>query len=308
MNKIETKTFDKTEYAEIKDIEFIKLFDKSFNVIEDISYKWIMSNKQDIYYHYINELKPCLIGDFIFPYPKSIPYCVISEKVYQYLFIKKDYISTNMIAKKINFIHEKTLYKENDNYYILLPKIIYIDKNKNQIDGMAWTGHTTYYFGERCFHFNLNISDNYIKDFNKQKFAGITLEKYEEPAPAPENIYYVSNETNVKKKISNFLQEVSKKKILKSKCKYIYYTIIEEENGYTLGVAGYMNKYFDDETFSFDPNMCELTNTDLGKIEWNECMVKLQEIIREIYSINDSDFYKVKAFIGFHDSDIYNIN
>ena len=69
-----------------------------------------------------------------------------------------------------------------------------------------------------------------------------------------------------------------------------------------------MNKYFDDETFSFDPNMCELTNTDLGKIEWKECMVKLQEIIREIYSINDSDFYKVKAFIGFHDSDIYNIN
>ena len=39
-----------------------------------------------------------------------------------------------------------------------------------------------------------------------------------------------------------------------------------------------------------------------------ECLIKLQEIISDIYSVNDNEFNKVKVFIGFPDSDIYNIN
>lgn len=41
---------------------------------------------------------------------------------------------------------------------------------------------------EDIYIFNLNIFDNFIKDFKKQNFIGINLEKYEEPAHVPENI------------------------------------------------------------------------------------------------------------------------
>ena len=300
MRKIIRKDSNKINYAYIFNWDTIEV-KENYHDIEEINLDSMFNDIKEMKFKYSVWPKNFVVGDFVID--SFDQYCVISQRVYNYLFIDNPEMSLNISVKPIDLISSKSLMKEDGQYYLIYPKRVFIEC-KEKINGIGWSC----YKYKDIYLFNLNISDNYIKDFNKQKFVGITLEKYEEPAPAPENIYYVSNETNVKKKISNFLQEVSKKKILKSKCKYIYYTIIEEENGYTLGVAGYMNKYFDDETFSFDPNMCELTNTDLGKIEWKECMVKLQEIIREIYSINDSDFYKVKAFIGFHDSDIYNIN
>ena len=303
MLKIVKKLSNKINYAYISCLDISRKILDQYKHSMNKSLEWISKENDEIELSFSMWPENLVIGDIIVD-NFFHHYCIISEKVYRYLFINNPEMSFDIIASPIRLISNKISINEDSSYYIVIPHKIYDYEDVNNKDGIFWT----YRKKENDFYYNLNISNSFVSDFKKQKFIGITLEKYEEPILEPEYIYYESTEISAVKKISNFLQEVSKKKIVKSKCKYIYYTIIEEENGYTLGVAGYMNKYFDDETFSFDPNMCELANTDLGKIEWKECMVKLQEIIREIYSINDSDFYKVKAFIGFHDSDIYNIN
>jgi len=314
MKVIKRKIMGKIDYAKIDDNNYYEILTEKYKDSINFNYEWLYQEINDIKYIFPLGSDNLIIGDFIFDI--FMPFCVVSEKVYRYLFIDNPEMSDYLMTKTINLINNDILHrKSNDDelgqYYIIIPKKVFNENEKDKINGIAWSVEKKSYIAddETFYHFDLCLSDNFIKDFKTQKFTGIELNKDEKiEVRDPDNIYYESNETNVKKKIANFLQEVSKKKILKSKCKYIYYTIIEEENSYTLGVAGYMNKYFDDETFSFDPNMCELINTDLGKIEWEECMVKLQEIIQEIYSLNDNDFYKIKAFIGYHDSDIYNIN
>lgn len=311
MKRIKEKMFDFTyDYAEIHGDLHSEKFLKKFLINKELSYQWLKDEIKSIKFSFTSNRYPHIIGDFIFPTVASIPYCVISKKVYNYLFIDKLNFSTSLEAYEIDLINKDNQTKESSQYYILLPKFISNDSN---IEGIIWSyvrldPLSSSSVDSIDYFFYLNISDNFIKDFKKQNFIGITLEKYEKPNLEPISIYYLSKEKNAIKKISNFLQEVSKKKILNSKCKYIYYTIIEENNGYTLGVAGYMNKYFDDETFSFDPNMCELINTDFGEIEWKECMLKLQSIIQEIYNKNNGDFYNIKAFIGFHDSEVLQIN
>lgn len=311
MKRIKEKVFDFTyDYAEIYGNLHSDNFLEKFLINKDLSYQWLKDKIKSIKFSFSSNKYPHIIGDFIFPVVALIPYCVISKKAYKYLFIDNPKISKSLKAYEIDLINKDNNIKEISQYYILLPKFIADDSN---IEGISWScvkleSLSSCPDNSGDYFFYLNISDNFIKDFKKQKFTGITLEKYEEPIPDPENIYYESTEMSAVNKISNFLQEVSKKKILKSKCKYIYYTIIEEEKGYTLGVGGYLNKYFEEETFSFDPNMCELTNTDLGNIEWEESLFKLQNILQNIYNKNDNDFYRVKAFIGFHDSDIYNVN
>lgn len=74
--------------------------------------------------------------------------------------------------------------KENSNYCILLLEIIFTEINKEEINGIAWSSEKY----EDIYIFNLNIFDNFIKDFKKQNFIGITLGKYEEPAHVLENI------------------------------------------------------------------------------------------------------------------------
>ena len=130
------------------------------------------------------------------------------------------------------------------------------------------------------------------------------LEKEEVPIVKEEQIiYFESSENDYEKKINEWVKEFSCNKILKSKCKYIYYTVIEEETGYALGVGGYLNKYFDDETFTFTPNTCDLTNTNLGKPEWQDCLNILKSLLQCIYNNFDTEFFDIKSFIGFSDSD-----
>lgn len=313
MKKIERKLFGKIEFAHIDDyIYWERLIEKEqkpeypkcewlFDEINEIKFKFPISDNS-------------IIADFIIG--RSMPICAISERVYKYLFIDNPEMSSNLLSKKIKLINDDTWQRKSNEdevgqYYLITPKKLFIENEKDQINGIAWRVEKSLYkIDDITLHnFYFCLSDNFAKDFKAQKFTGIVINKDEKiEIIEPENIYYESTETDVVKKITNFLQEVSKKKILKSKCKYIYYTIMEETNGYALGVAGYMNKYFDDETFSFDPNICDLTTTNLEKFEWEECLIRLKNILKEIYIKKDNDFFKIKAFIGFHDGDIYNIN
>lgn len=313
MKIIETKLYDNIEFAYINDHNYYKYLKEKNKSLEFPKCEWLYDEVNTIKFKFPMS-DNSIIGDFIMG--SFMPFCAISERVYKYLFIDNPEISSNLLTKKINLINDDTFQRklnedEVGQYYLIVPGKMFSENEKEKINGIAWCVEKTSYTinNEFFYHFELCISDNYAKDFKAQKFSGIAIKKYEKiEINQPENIYYESTETNVMKKISCYLQEVSKKKIVKSKCKYIYYTIIEEENGYTLGVSGYTNKYFDDETFSFEPNMCELTNTDFGKIDWKECITRLQKIIQEIYNKNNGDFYNIKAFIGFHDSEVLPIN
>ncbi len=303
MLKIVKKHSNRINYA------YIYCLDISRKIIEqnkhsmNKSLEWISKENDEIKLSFSMWPENLVVGDFIVD-NYFHHYCIISERTYKYLFIEHPEMSSDIIASPIRLKSNKILINGDSLYYIIIPYKIYDYDDVNDKDGIFWT----YRKMEDEFYFDLNISKSFVSEFRKQKFTGITLEKYEEPVSESEIIYYDSSEVDVKKKITAFLEEVKKTKIIKSKCKYIYYTIIEENEGYTLGVSGYKNKYFEEETFSFSPNMCELTKTNLGKIEWEECLLKLQKIIQEIYNKNNGDFYKIKAFIGFHDSEVLQIN
>lgn len=303
MLKIVKKHSNRINYA------YISCLDISRKIIEqnkhsmNKSLEWISKENDEIKLSFSMWPENLVVGDFIVD-NFFHHYCIISERTYKYLFIEHPEMSSDIIASPIRLKSNKILINGDSLYYIIIPYKIYDYDDVNDKDGIFWT----YRKKEDEFYFDLNISKSFVSEFRKQKFTGITLEKYEEPVSESESIYYDSSEVDVKKKITAFLEEVKKTKIIKSKCKYIYYTIIEENEGYTLGVSGYKNKYFEEETFSFSPNMCELTKTNLGKIEWEECLLKLQKIIQEIYNKNNGDFYNIKAFIGFHDSEVLPIN
>ena len=314
MKKIERKLFGKIEFAYMDDHVYWKRSKEKEPNIEYPKYEWLFDEINEIKFKFpISDNS--IISDFIMS-DLAVPVCAVSERVYKYLFIDNPEMSSNLLSKKIKLINDDTWQRKSNEdevgqYYLITPKKLFIENEKDQINGIAWRVEKSPNMvnNDAFYYFYFCLSDNFAKDFKAQKFTGIVINKDEEiEIIEPENIYYESIETDVVKKITNFLQEVSKKKILKSKCKYIYYTIMEETNGYALGVAGYMNKYFDVETFSFDPNICDLTTTNLEKFEWEECLIRLKNILKEIYIKKDNDFFKIKAFIGFHDGDIYNIN
>jgi hypothetical protein len=303
MLKIVKKISNRINYAYISCLDISRKILDRYNHSMNTSLEWISKEHSEIELSFSMWPEKLVIGDFVVD-NFFHHFCIISERVYKYLFIDNPKMSSDIIASPIRLISDKTLINEDSSYYIIIPYKIYNYEEDNNKDGIFWTCRKK----GNDFYYNLNISNSFVSDFKKQKFTGITFEKYEEPVSEPKTIYFDSLEMDVKKKISYFLDEVEKTRIVKSKCKYIYYTLVEENEGYSLGVSGYMNKYFEEETLSFSPNMCDLTGTNLGKIEWEECLEKLQIIIHEIYSKKNSNFYEVKAFIGFHDSEILSIN
>lgn len=318
MKYLKRKDIESIEYAVINDDFICNKAREYFDEPDSLNYESFTKEITYLNYRFKWDYKPShKIADLVFFDWFFIGFLVISEQVYKYLFIENPSMVSNMQVKKIKLIHKdnfaKYTHECTEPYYLVTPQKIIYEDDKNNTEGIFWYLKRNSFIyknkEETSTTLRLCISDNFLKEFKKQKFEGFVLEKEEVPIVKEEQIiYFESSENDYEKKINEWVKEFSGNRILKSKCKYIYYTVIEEENGYVLGVAGYLNKYFDDETYSFNPNMCDLTKTNLGKPSWQDCLNILHRVLQDIYKQFEIDFFKIKSFIGFHDSDIYNIN
>ena len=244
------------------------------------------------------------------------PYWIISDKIYNFLNEYEVHIN-NLKFKEIKLVdNNKNLI--DGKYYIVLPnKIIckddidiykglfYVNEvfdNKNYLRIMYLNYKD---FDPEFYSLKLVVNGFFEDIIKKQRIKGIELfaEKKEKNP-----IWFVSNKETVKERLEEWLQELSKDKFLKSKCKYIYFTIIEERNGFNLSVAGYKNKDFNEEAFNFTKDYCNLQNTELNKMNSNDVLNFLTETLKEIYLKSNYDFMQVDAYIGYHDGEILKIN
>lgn len=243
-------------------------------------------------------------------------YWIISDEIFIFLNEYKDFIS-NLKFKEIH------LFDTNENiingkYYILLPNVIINKDDAENHSGLFYinevfdnkdylrTMHLNYKDFDSEFYSLKLVANGVFEDIlKKQRIKGIELfaEKKEKNP-----IWFISNKGTVKERLEEWLQELSKDKLLKSKCKYIYFTIIEERNGFNLSVAGYKNKDFNEETFTFTKDYCDLQNTELNQMNSNDALIYLQKLLNEIYKKHNYDFMQLDTYIGYHDGEILKIN
>ena len=243
-------------------------------------------------------------------------YWIISDEIFIFLNEYKDLIS-NLKFKEIK-LFDKNENIINGKYYIVLPNLIINKDDAENHSGLFYINEVfdnkdylrTMYLNYKDFDpefYSLKLVANGVFEdiLKKQRIKGIELfaEKKEKNP-----IWFISNKETVKERLEEWLQELSKDKFLKSKCKYIYFTIIEERNGFNLSVAGYKNKNFNEETYTFTKDYCDLQNTELNQMNSNDTLMYLQKILNEIYKKYNYDFMQLDTYIGFHDGEILKIS
>ena len=266
---------------------------------------------------YIINFKCRRFSFFIFRKIKGFsPYWIISDKIFNFLNEYEVHIN-NLKFKEIKLIDNNRNLIDGK-YYIVLPNriickndidmhkgLFYVNEvfeNKNYLRSM-YLNYTD--FDPEFYSLKLILNGDFEEIFRKHKIKGVELfSKMKEKTP----IWFVSNKKTVKERLEDWLQELSKDKFFKSKCKYIYFTIIEERNGFNLSAAGYKNKDFNEETFNFTKDYCNLQNTELNKMNSNDVLNFLTETLKEIYLKSNYDFMQVDAYIGYHDGEILKIN
>ena len=243
----------------------------------------------------------------------------ISDKIYNFLNEYEGYVN-NLKFKEIKLVNNNKNLLDGK-YYIVLPNRIICKDDIDMYKGLFYINkvfdnkdylRTMYLnyedFNPEFYSLKLVLNGDFEEILRKQKIKGIELfAEMKEKAP----IWFISNKETVKECLEEWLQEISKDKFLKSKCKYIYFTIIEERNGFNLSVAGYKNKDFNEETFNFTKDYCNLQNTELnvkGIMNIDNALIFLTEILKEIYLKSNYDFMQVDAYIGYHDGEILKIN
>ena len=244
------------------------------------------------------------------------PYWIISDKIYNFLNEYEVHIN-NLKFKEIKLIDNNKKIIDGKYYIVLTNRIICkddVDMNKglfyiNEVFDNKDYLRTMYLnykdFDPEFYSLKLILNGDFEEIFRKQKIKGIELfAKMKEKDP----IWFISNRETVKGRLEEWLQELSKDKFLKSKFKYIYFTIIDERNSFNLSVAGYKNKDFNEETFNFTKDYCNLQNTELNKMNSNDALIFLTETLKEIYIKSNYDFMQVDAYIGYHDGEILKIN
>ena len=178
------------------------------------------------------------------------PFYIVTKRVYDYF--NDNNLSSNLLFKKIELYVQYKNIKVDGDYYLMLPKeVIQIEKFSNGIS------YTTYPFNinndidlflqnmykrnnipfdKELFDLKLCISDDLVKSFKKQKFTGACIEELKKEDDKLEYCitYFENNYKNEKELIKAWFEHLSNSKIVKSKCKYIFYTFIEEEKGYSL--------------------------------------------------------------------------
>lgn len=243
-------------------------------------------------------------------------YWIISDGIFTFLNEYKNHIE-NLKFKEIK-LFDKNENIINGKYYIALPNSIINKDDAENHSGLFYINEVfdnkdylrTMYLNYKDFDpefYSLKLVANGVFEdiIKKQRIKGIELfaEKKEKNP-----IWFISNKETVKERLEEWLQELSEDKFLKSKCKYIYFTIIEERNGFNLSVAGYKNKDFNEETFTFTKDYCDLQNTELNQMNCNDALIYLQKILNEIYKKNNYDFMQLDTYIGFHDGEILKIS
>ena len=246
--------------------------------------------------------------------PLDYPGIVVSERL-------KDYFMEKCKSKDISFKEVKLRDKETkeirpEKYYYMIPNKVYLFEERDQIKDL---GYALSEYTENDLNFprignsikryslaNLYATDEIYEELKKTKFKGFWFPK--PPYKVPAAKWYKNDSNKAYERLNGWLNELTKEKVLKSKQKYLYYTITEEEKGYNIGVGGYDNQYFDEITMVYQPDYCELVGTELDEMEWEEALHYLQELLVKVYdNYQDSDICKIKARIGFHDGDILKI-
>ena len=252
------------------------------------------------------------------------PFYIVTKRVYDYF--NDNNLSSNLLFKKIELYVQYKNIKVDGDYYLMLPKeVIQIEKFSNGIS------YTTYPFNinndidlflqnmykrnnipfdKELFDLKLCISDDLVKSFKKQKFTGACIEELKKEDDKLEYCitYFENNYKNEKELIKAWFEHLSNSKIVKSKCKYIFYTFIEEEKGYSLSLGGYINKWFDEETYCFDKNTIRLDFDNINKMEFFEAYAYIQNILHDTYmelknTNANNTFINTRAFMGYHDVD-----
>ena len=243
-------------------------------------------------------------------------YWIISDVIFTFLNEYKNHIE-NLKFKEIK-LFDKSKNIINKKYYIVLPGSIINKVDAENHSGLFYINEVfdnkdylrTMYLNYKDFDpefYSLKLVANGVFEdiLKKQRIKGIELfaEKKEKNP-----IWFISNKETVKERLEEWLQELSKDKFLKSKCKYIYFTIIEERNGFNLSVVGYKNKDFNVETFTFTKDYCDLQNTELNQMNSNDALIYLQKLLNEIYKKYNYDFMQLDTYIGYHDGEVLKIN
>lgn len=263
-----------------------------------------------------------LMKDFI--KTTADPFYIVTKRVYDYF--NDNNLASNLLFKKIELYVQYKNIKVDGDYYLMLPKeVIPIGRFSNGIS------YTTYPFNinndidlflqnmykrnnipfdKELFDLKLCISDDLVKSFKKQKFTGACIEELKKEDDKLEYCitYFENNYKNEKELIKAWFEHLSNSKIVKSKCKYIFYTFIEEEKGYSLSLGGYINKWFDEETYCFDKNTIRLDFDNINKMEFFEAYAYIQKILQDTYmelknTNTNNTFINTRAFMGYHDVD-----
>ncbi len=259
-----------------------------------------------------------------FMYSLLHPFFLVTKRVYNYF--SDNNLTSNLLFKKVELSVEYRNIKIDGDYYLMLPKEVIPIRSFNS--GIAYT---TYDFDENdkhiatmrkiytdksipfdkeLFDLRLCISDDLVKSFKKQKFTGACIEELKKEDDKLEYCitYFENNYKNEKELIKAWFEHLSNSKIVKSKCKYIFYTFIEEEKGYSLSLGGYINKWFDEETYCFDKNTIRLDFDNINKMEFFEAYAYIQKILHDTYmelknTNANNTFINTRAFMGYHDVD-----